>query len=161
MNCIDKVWKNGEMVEEKGWELDLDQIGTRSKAKDDIVLPYSGDLGLGKDCTAELVIRILRPYENPYISMRIMAAGEKETFKVEADREEIKRVLEPVLAANGSQGKASGLDPYWFGSYQSSYLTWKHLSNPYFLCGFVLKPENRKTLENKGYKIVSCLDKAG
>lgn len=164
MNCATEVWKNDEIVKEKGWELDLSKIGTSSKAKDAIVLPYSGDLGFGKDYTAELLIQILRPYEDVNMTLRIMEASEKKpfaSFDMEADREEIKRILEPVLAANGSQGEESGLDPYWYGFYQANYLTWKHFSNPYFLCGFVLNPENRKTLENKGYKIVSCLDKAG
>ena len=162
MNCIDKVWKHDELVEEKGWELDLNKIGTRSNTKDDVVLPYSGDLGLGKDYTAELVIRILRPYEDADIFLRIMEAGEKKpfaTFGVEASREEIKRVLEPVLAANGTQGKKSGLEPYWFGFYQANYLAWRQLSDEY-ICGLIFRPKIKKTLENQGYKIVSGLKNA-
>lgn len=137
----------------RSYPLDATQIGNVSINKQNIRLPYNGELPCEYD-RAEISF-IVRPH---YVSvtLHIYCGHEHDAFTVEAEREEINEIMWRFFFCKKRPSGCTyytrfrnGLSSYWTGHLQADYLMWReYTGNPAKLTDIArqLTAEQRKSL---------------
>ena len=114
-----------------GFELDASKIELHSAHKREIHLPYSGPLpdGLQKNDGAYIFVNLI-------VGLKIgiflvVKEGKKDRhYSIEATAQEIDDILFPLFFENVGNNKyhtrfGNGLNDYWLGNFQGSYIHWR------------------------------------
>lgn len=113
-----------------GFTLDMEKIGNTSASKTKITLPYTGQLPTGlSDATGAAIVITLQVGLTVKILLTVERAGKKFRYPVKATPEEIDHILQGFFfTSDGHTQRDTGLERYYLGLYQGSYINWKRLT---------------------------------
>lgn len=113
----------------EGFTLDTTGIGNTSIRKREIHLPYTGPLpDKLSDVTSATIAITLQMGLSVNVLLIVERAGKKRRYLVAATPDEIDSILSPLFFdKRGYTRWDTGLNRYYLGFWQSSYLSWRRL----------------------------------
>lgn len=111
--------------------LDVAEVRLRSRRRDRVVLPYSGDLAplCRSPESAEIAINV-QPFSRRSAVLSVLDENGRHTrYTVSMSSDEVDEILSRFFDLYGCGRSAdSGLSDYWLGVWQANYIAWRRIA---------------------------------